>query len=121
MTVSESKWVNGVPVVGSDCEVVIIGGSAVKVIHCKYIDPEQTFIVGRGIDGTEWTYSPYYYVVTPVKTAEDKLKETTDYIGSYLSYDNLYHGVTPALGWQWANDLVRDIQAGAVPHLEFKE
>ncbi|GKX50468.1 hypothetical protein [Budvicia aquatica] len=40
---------------------------------------------------------------------------------SYLAYDNLYRDLTPDLAQQLANDLVRDIQAGAVPNLEFKE
>lgn len=49
------------------------------------------------------------------------MKETIEYIKEYLAYDNLYHGITPQLAEQLANDLVRDIQAGAVPNLEFKE
>lgn len=49
------------------------------------------------------------------------MKETIEYITNYLAYDNLYRGLTPELAAKLANDLVRDIQAGAVPNLEFKE
>ncbi|VEJ54576.1 hypothetical protein [Pragia fontium] len=49
------------------------------------------------------------------------MKETIEYIKEYLAYDNLYRGITPALAHQLANDLVRDIQAGAVPNIVFTE
>lgn len=49
------------------------------------------------------------------------MKETIEYITNYLAYDNLYYGITEKLAAQLANDLVRDIQAGAVPKLAFVE
>lgn len=48
------------------------------------------------------------------------MKDTIEYIRNYLAYDNLYYGITEKLAEQLANDLVRDIQAGAVPNLAFK-